>query len=326
MRFPVGKLGTLEEYQKFWYDAQPFGNKTAYGYHEGVDLNLKTGGDTDLGEPLYAVADGKIVYYHLNTHPATGFGKHMVLECYIPNIGRRWFHYAHCEEITATVKDVKEGGQIGRLGKSGTEHAHLHFAIFKVDPKTLRSGIDTVAKTLTELNDWWQNPMDILNLATQTVPPVPSWFSTLLQESNLSLEREGEFRAFWEKAKRYDQEILQLQEQVKSANETLSEKTIEVSDLITKNQKLQGKIDALQEQLFKNQEKRSETETELNKTLLKLHQINQEAEKYQKMIDDITEKYNTLKNDYSELEKKSVYSLSTPRLIGIILGRILSRG
>lgn len=325
MRFPVGKLGTLEEYQKFWYDAQPFGNKTSYGYHEGVDLNLKTGGDTDFGEPLYAVADGKIVYYHLNTHPASGFGKHMVLECDVPNVGKRWFHYAHCEEITASVKDVKEGEQVGRLGKSGTEYAHLHFAVFRVDPKTLRSGIDTVAKTLTELNDWWQNPMEILNMATTTPPSIPSWLATLLQEANLSLEREGEFRSFWEKARRYDQDVLSLQEQLKSANEVLAEKSIEVSDLVTKNQSLQGKIDALQEQLDKTQEKVRETELELARVSLRLHQIEQDEGKLQETIDDITQKYNAIKIDYRELEKKSVDAIPTHRLIGVILARILKR-
>lgn len=157
-------------------------------------------------------------------------------------------------------------------------------------------------------------------------PAIPSWFLTLLQEANLSLEREGEFRAFWEKARRYDQDILSLQEQLKSANEVLAEKSMEVSDLVTKNQSLQGKIDALQEQLYKTQEKVRETELELAKVSLRLHQMEQEGGKLQEMIDDITKKYNALKIDYSKLEKKSIDAISTPRLIGIILARIIKRG
>lgn len=54
MRYPVGQSGTREEYDKLWYSAQGFGAKTSYGFHEGEDFNLKTGGDTDLGQPLFS--------------------------------------------------------------------------------------------------------------------------------------------------------------------------------------------------------------------------------------------------------------------------------
>lgn len=148
MRYPV------DNWSK-WYNAQPFGTPTSYGYHEGDDLNLSTGGDTDLGQPLYAVAMGKIVYFHNNSHPTTGFGRHMVLQVET-SIGRRWYHYAHCDSITAETKEVPEGTKIGVLGKSGTTSAHLHFAVFKVDPSTLYNGIDSIAKTTTNLNAWWE--------------------------------------------------------------------------------------------------------------------------------------------------------------------------
>ena len=220
MRYPVGQLGTKEEYDKFWYDAQGFGVKTDYGYHDGCDINLKSGGDSDLGQLLYAVGDGKIVYYHDNSHPTTGFGKHMVLYCQTP-LGDRWYHYAHCQEITATVKEVKRGDVIGKLGKTGTQYAHLHFSVFKVDPKTLRSGIDTIAKTITELNSWWEDPFVTLNMEEKS-KELPDWFKTLLQERGLSLDREGEFRDFWEKAIKYDKEITDLREQIKRLNEIIN--------------------------------------------------------------------------------------------------------
>ena len=138
-----------------WYIAQGFGVKTSYGVHEGLDINLKTGGDSDLGQDLLAVADGKIVYYHNLSHPTTTFGRHMVLECQT-SVGTRWYHYAHCQSITTQVKEVKEGEVIGKLGKSGTTIAHLHFSVFKVDPKSLYNGIDTIAKTAIELNNCWE--------------------------------------------------------------------------------------------------------------------------------------------------------------------------
>lgn len=155
MRFPVG-LGTQEDFAERWYIATPFGYpEPLYGFHEGEDINLKTGGDTDLGQPLYAVADGKIVFFHNSSHPTTGFGRHMVLECETSR-GKRFYHYAHCQEITSEVKTVKQGDVIGKLGKSGTKYAHLHFSVFKVDPSTLVKGIDSIAVNTTNLNAWWE--------------------------------------------------------------------------------------------------------------------------------------------------------------------------
>lgn len=155
MRKPTGSSN--QDFQENWYVAQKFGNKTTYGYHDGEDVNLSTGGDTDLGQPLYACLKGKVVFYHNAKHPTTGFGKHMVVEVETRD-GKRWLHYAHCQDITGEVKEVSEGEVIGHLGESGTEYAHLHFSVFKVDPSTLPSGIDTVAKTQEQLNAWWEDP------------------------------------------------------------------------------------------------------------------------------------------------------------------------
>ena len=153
MRYPLGKDN--QDFLNRFYSAQEFGKPTSYGFHDGEDYNTRTGGDSDLGEPLYAVADGKIVYYHNNSHPSTGFGRHMVLQCETPR-GTRWYHYCHCLELTAQVKEVKEGEVIGKLGKSGTTVAHLHFSVFKVDPSSLYKGIDSIAKTQADLNAYWE--------------------------------------------------------------------------------------------------------------------------------------------------------------------------
>ena len=295
MRYPVGQLGTREEYEHFWYDKQGFKAKTDYGYHEGVDLNLKSGGDSDLGELLYAVGDGKIVYYHNNSHPTTGFGRHMVLECQTP-VGTRWFHYAHCQEITAGVREVRRGDVIGKLGKSGTKYAHLHFAVFKVDPKTLRSGIDTVAKTITELNSWWEDPFVTLNMEEKP-KDLPDWFKTLLQERGLSLDREGEFRAFWEKAIKYDNDIWELQEQVKTTNEVLSEKTLEISMQMDKIQQLQNKVDELQELYNKVKQERDDFEWQARNALSNLENLQDQLEKQEIELKEAKDEIKRLKDD-----------------------------
>lgn len=189
MRYPVGN--NKKDFDDNWYNAQGFGVKTSYGYHEGVDLNLKTGGDSDLGQPLYAVADGVIRYYHTLSHPTSGFGMHFVLECDTP-WGKRWFHYAHNQSQISVVQSVREGEQIGTLGKSGTSFAHLHFACFKVDPATLYRGIDSVARTQDELKNW-EDPLAFLNnwynyKPEPIAPPMDDIRLTILEANNIKTE------------------------------------------------------------------------------------------------------------------------------------------
>lgn len=172
MRYPVSATGTKEAFEKDWYIAQGFGAQTNYGYHEGVDINLKTGGDTDLGQEVKAICNGRIVYYHLSSHPTTGFGRHIVYR--IDGAwGTRWVHCTHLTDqgFLSGVQDVTEGQIIGRIGKSGTPYAHLHFAIYKVDPVAF--GIDNIANTLTELNQYWEDPTAFIDKwMTVTPPPV----------------------------------------------------------------------------------------------------------------------------------------------------------
>lgn len=155
MRFPVNN------FKEQWNTTAGygFGAKTDYGYHDGVDINLNGGGDSDLGQPIFAIANGKLVYYHKGSHPTKNFGYHSVYKIEGP-FGTRWIHQAHMmDDFTIGAQDIKEGQQIGRVGKSGTVWAHIHFSIFKVDPSTLPNGIDTIATTSKQLNDWWEDPI-----------------------------------------------------------------------------------------------------------------------------------------------------------------------
>lgn len=173
MRFaPVAE--SKQSFDDNWYIAQEFGRTTTYGRHEGIDLNLKTGSDTDLGQPLYAIANGRIVYYHYGSHPTTGFGRHLVVR--IDGAwGTRWCMYSHCESsgFLNAVQNVTEGQVIARLGKSGnSSSAHLHFSIWKVDPAT-NGGIDAYARDDAELNSKWEDPIIFITRWTQAPTPAP---------------------------------------------------------------------------------------------------------------------------------------------------------
>lgn len=169
MIFPVN------DYETKWRIDQAFGNPTSYGFHEGVDLNLTSGGNTDLGQELKSIAAGKIVYFHYSSHPTTGFGRHITYR--IDGAwGSRWVMYSHCDAngFLNAVQDVPEGKVIARLGNSGNSvTAHLHWSIFKVDP-ALNGGTDNIANTIQELNNIWEDPIAFVKQWMAAPVPQPS--------------------------------------------------------------------------------------------------------------------------------------------------------
>ena len=130
-----------------------FGDKTNYGYHEGCDVNDNGGGNSDLGKPIYAIADGVVTSVHNHTSVPT-FGNHLHYQI-DGSWGTRYVHHAHCQDILVKVGDqVKEGQMIAKVGNSGTGFAHDHWAI-----KKKPTGIDAIASNITQLNDGWENPV-----------------------------------------------------------------------------------------------------------------------------------------------------------------------
>lgn len=138
----------------------PFGVKTNYGYHDGDDVNGNGGGNSDIGVPIYAIADGEVVSVHTwatnhgNSKPT--FGNHIHIKIDGP-WGTRYTHHAHCQVIYKKVGDrVKEGELIARIGNSGTDYAHDHWAI-KKEP----TGVDGLAAT-KELLGKWEDPTEFV--------------------------------------------------------------------------------------------------------------------------------------------------------------------
>jgi len=50
------------------------------GYHPGLDINGKGGGNSDLGNPVYSNSDGKVVHVYDGTKTNAGWGKMVVVE------------------------------------------------------------------------------------------------------------------------------------------------------------------------------------------------------------------------------------------------------
>lgn len=112
-----------------YYIAQIFGNNN----HLGEDWNGHGGGNSDFGDPVYAIADGAVYW----SKPNKGSWGNIVR--IIHNIGTydkpRYIEsfYAHLDELmVGEGQEVLRGQQIGTIGDAnGHFPAHLHLEIRK---------------------------------------------------------------------------------------------------------------------------------------------------------------------------------------------------
>ncbi len=124
--FPVGKPNA-----DGFYKAR--GLRLRQPQHFGEDWNGRAGGDSDLGDPVYAVADGIVTFAH-NVHVGWGnvvLTRHAYRD---PANGQVKFCdtlNGHLHEMRVKTGEViKRGQQIGTIGSNfGMYPAHLHFEI-----------------------------------------------------------------------------------------------------------------------------------------------------------------------------------------------------
>ncbi|EDY16250.1 peptidase M23B [Chthoniobacter flavus Ellin428] len=124
-QLPVGPNGTGEGYY------------IARGYrpngHLGEDWNGVHGGNTDLGDPVYAIASGYVMFarnYHV------GWGNVVILRhAYYEGSTLKFCDslYGHLLDFSVQEgEQVHRGQQIGRIGNNfGMYEAHLHFEMRK---------------------------------------------------------------------------------------------------------------------------------------------------------------------------------------------------
>lgn len=117
--FPVGPPNA-----KGYYNAQKFGINN----HLGDDWNSVSGGNSDLGDTVYAIANGyvnSVADYH------GGWGNVIRITHYLPEGSAVESLYAHCDTVLVEVNTwVEKGDQIGTIGTAhGIYLAHLHLEI-----------------------------------------------------------------------------------------------------------------------------------------------------------------------------------------------------
>ncbi|MFN2542753.1 MAG: M23 family metallopeptidase [Chthoniobacterales bacterium] len=118
--YPLGS-----EHGALTYNAQRFTESR----HLGDDLNGIGGENSDLGDAVYAVADGRVL---LAREGGPGWGKVIiVLHAYNENGERKYVqsYYAHADSILVHAGEpVRRGQKIASVGTGGGRYlAHLHF-------------------------------------------------------------------------------------------------------------------------------------------------------------------------------------------------------
>lgn len=132
-------LGT--EHGALTYNAQKFWemNQKRGGHHTGDDLNGIGGMNTDLGDPIYASADGLVLYAG---EPSPGWGKLVVIGHRTKNGQPLHSMYAHLHQIDVHRGQwVARGQPIGLVGTAnGYYPAHLHFEMRSSDGVDIGAG------------------------------------------------------------------------------------------------------------------------------------------------------------------------------------------
>lgn len=122
---PIGETDFVTEARDndLWYNAQDFGENN----HLGEDWNKNSGANTDCGEPVYATADGQIVFA---TNAGPGWGNVVMIEHAATDNTKIQSLYGHLETIKITNGTVKKRDLIGTVGNAdGRYFCHLHFEI-----------------------------------------------------------------------------------------------------------------------------------------------------------------------------------------------------
>jgi len=138
--FPVGNPDAKGSYRdaktglqyRGWYVATEFMESFSLGIHPGEDWNGRGGGNTDLSQAVFSVANGKVVFADDCGNP---WGKVVMIEhLYYENHEKKTIRslYAHLEGF-----QVKKGEKVSRRQKIGTIGldpekqylAHLHLEL-----------------------------------------------------------------------------------------------------------------------------------------------------------------------------------------------------
>ncbi|MFN0278057.1 MAG: M23 family metallopeptidase [Pyrinomonadaceae bacterium] len=123
--YPIGKKEAVTQKKDAdeWYNALDFGEDN----HLGEDWNKNTGGNTDCGQPVYAIANGVITY---SADAGLGWGNVIIVTHTLSDGTKVQSLYGHLHEILKTSGEVKKRELIGKVGNANGRYlCHLHLEI-----------------------------------------------------------------------------------------------------------------------------------------------------------------------------------------------------
>lgn len=124
--YPVGPgeyVTPARDKKDEWYDAQDFGENN----HLGEDWNKNSGGNTDCGETVYAIANGEITYA---ADAGPGWGNVVIITHTLPDGTEVQSLYGHLKAIEKTSGTIKFREKVGTIGDgNGRYICHLHFEL-----------------------------------------------------------------------------------------------------------------------------------------------------------------------------------------------------
>ncbi|MCE5228751.1 N-acetylmuramoyl-L-alanine amidase [bacterium] len=176
--FPVGKPdGSGYNHTVGWDFLEWTDGQNNPVFHPGEDWNGNGGGDSDLGDPVYAAGDGIVT---ASADYQGGWGNIIVIRHELSGGGNVWTQYAHLQTRMKSVGNtVVRGDQIGTIGKGYNNQywAHLHFEVRKTDraPDAYVTGL-----TKAQVAALYYCPTDFINAhrpASQTSPLPPTLVS-----------------------------------------------------------------------------------------------------------------------------------------------------
>jgi Peptidase family M23 len=111
-----------------------------------VNLYSKTSSNDDAGEPVFAAADGDVVYY-AGVAPGAKAGAILIAHPSKDN-PVWWSGYLHLKNIKVGLQRVSASTHIGDIGRDGANNDHLHFVLYYGENK--RGGLQSFNATITE--------------------------------------------------------------------------------------------------------------------------------------------------------------------------------
>lgn len=186
-----------------WYVATSFAEHDSLGVHPGEDWNGRGGGDTDLGQPVRAVARG-VVVSSADLGPPWGHVievEHLFAENGQPRRIRS--QYAHLQERAASVGDrVARRQVIGSIGTGGGAYAaHLHLELRDTDVIEVDPGFwpSSAGWSEADIRGAWLPPTQFIR--AHRALPVPAEMERILvvvkSEYRASLVERGQVVHTW---------------------------------------------------------------------------------------------------------------------------------